>query len=166
MKQSAHMKKKLVYKLYFCIVTEIAPGFLLEPEDVHCIVTDDVEFRCAKTKQRYSITWFINEEPVDEAMIKSKNERLKLSVGEDGLEHIFSLNNVELNDNCEIYAKCESDIKSRVAYLKSVPIIFEESIKDTKIFASETAKFETTTNKADVEVSTSIKLGLFPLQHS
>ena len=136
----------------YCYI-EIAPGFLLEPDDVNCIVTDDVVFRCAKTKQRYSVTWFINDMLLDDAMIKSKQDRLSLSLGEDGLEHILLLKNVELLDNCELYAVCENEVKSKVACLKSVPIIFETTPNDLTIFATETAKFEATTNKAGVEVS-------------
>ena len=137
----------------FIIVAEIPPGFLAQPEDIKCIVSDDVEFKCMKTKQRYGVTWFINDTPVDEEMIKSKQQRLDLKISDDGLEHILSFKNVQLIDNGTIHAMSENTVKSRVASLNSVPICFESTPKDTKIFVTETAKFEATTNKAGVEVS-------------
>ena len=56
-------------------------------------------------------------------------------------------------DNGSIHAVCENVVKSRIATLKSVPIVFENTLKNVKIFVSETAEFEATTNKAGVEVS-------------
>lgn len=95
----------------------------------------------------------MNDIEIEPEFIKSKNGRISLETYDEGLVHILSIKDVNMSDNASVYALCENTAKSDVAALKAVPIVFETTPKDVKICATETAKFEVVTNKAEVEVN-------------
>jgi len=132
-------------------VSEIAPAFVKDPDDVQCFEGDEALFQCSISKAEHGLVWFLNDRPIDENF-KKASERVKLSATDNGLTHILCISAADPANAGYVHAVCGTDVHSRRARLKIEPLAFTAPPQDVSIFVDETAVFSATVNKMGVEV--------------